>query len=302
MAAWQPFLCFLAFFGIQFFVGAPAEFGRLQAFGDEAFDRPGVPEDVERLRMLGALGVAFGDVDALDADLLHQLGPAFAVMLVRLVELDVEIVGKVDQRLLDEPGNHARVCAAGRNGGCAARVLGLFLAQGFAQRIVRAVGVLHVLVEVEAEPRLDDRVDVENVELAAELHQVDRAGVDREVDAETLAAAFGEKRLQEVLVVVLGDIFLDVADAMLGQDFHVGRVLARVDDNHPALVEFEVALDQGQGAAADGAEADHDDRSGDFAVNRVGYFCHFSLSPADGFVWAVEGHSAPVFDLKGPRA
>ncbi len=67
------------------FVRAPAEFGRLQAFGDEAFDRPGVPEDVERLRMLGALGVALGDVDALDADLLHQLRPAFAIVLIRLV-------------------------------------------------------------------------------------------------------------------------------------------------------------------------------------------------------------------------
>ncbi len=109
------------------FVGAPAEFGRLQAFGDEAFDRPGVPEDVERLRVLGALRVTFGDVDALDADLLHQLRPAFAVVLIRLLELQADIVGEVDECLLDEPRDHARVGAAGRNGSGAARVLRLSL-------------------------------------------------------------------------------------------------------------------------------------------------------------------------------
>jgi hypothetical protein len=200
----------LAFFGIQFFVGAPAEFGRLQAFRDEALDRPGVPERVERLRVLGALGIALGDVHALDADLLHQLGPAFAVVLRRLFELDVEIPGKVHERLLDEPGDHARISAAGGDRGRAAGVLFLFLAQRFAQRIVGAVGVLHALVEVEAEPGFDDRVDIEHVEFAAELDQVERAGVDREVDAEALAAAFREERLQEVLVVLPGDMGLDM--------------------------------------------------------------------------------------------
>ena len=88
------------------FVGAPAEFGRLQTFGDEAFDGPGVPEDVERLRMLGALGITLGDVDALDAEFLHQLCPAFAIVLIRFLEFEAGVVGEVDERLLDEPGDH----------------------------------------------------------------------------------------------------------------------------------------------------------------------------------------------------
>ena len=52
-------------------VRAPAELGGLQALGDEALDRPGVDEDAARLGLAGALGVALGDVDALDADALR---------------------------------------------------------------------------------------------------------------------------------------------------------------------------------------------------------------------------------------
>ena len=79
---------------------------------------------------------------------------------------------------------------------------------GASESPVGALGILHVLVEVEAEPGLDDRVDIEHVELAAELHQVERAGVDREVDAEALAFAFGQKRLQKLLVVYFVDLRL----------------------------------------------------------------------------------------------
>ena len=59
---------------------APAEFGRLQAFRDEAIDRPGVDEGAEGLGLLGALRVAFSNVYTLDADFFHQLGPAFAII------------------------------------------------------------------------------------------------------------------------------------------------------------------------------------------------------------------------------
>ncbi len=257
------------------FVGAPAQLGRLEAFGDEAVDRPGVPEDVERLRVLGALGVTLGNMDALDAELLHQLGPAFAIVGGRLFELHAGFIGEIDERLLDEPRDHARVCAAGRHGGGATGVLVLLGAQGFAQRIVGALRVLHVLVEVEAEPGLNDGVDVENVELAAELHQIDRAGVDRQVDEKALARAFGQERLQELLVVVLGDMGLDMLDAVLGQK--LGLVVAGIDDHHPALVELEVTFDQGQCSTADRAEADHDDRAGDLAIYRIGFLGHFLL-------------------------
>lgn len=192
-------------------------------------------------------------------------------MLVRLVELHFEIVGEVDERLLDEPRDHARIGAAGGNGRRAAGVLLLLMAHGFAQRIIGTVGILQVLVEVEAEPGFDDRIDVENVELAAELHQIERAGIDRQVDAEALAAlAVVQKRLQELLVIVLGDMFLDVADAVLGKDFHVGRLFARVDHYHPALVELEMTFDERQRAAADRAETDHHDRAGDLAIHRIG--------------------------------
>ena len=103
-----------------FFVRAPAELGRLQAFRDEAFDRPGVDEDVHRLWLLGALGVALGDVDALDAGLLGQPRPFLARL--RLLELEAEIGGDVQQRLLDEPRHHAGIGATAGHGGGAARL------------------------------------------------------------------------------------------------------------------------------------------------------------------------------------
>ena len=89
---------------------APAEFRRLQPFRHEAFHRPGVDEDVDRLLGGGALGVAFGDVNAFYADLVHQELPVIA--LFRHVVLDVYILGKVEQSLFDEPGHHAGISAA----------------------------------------------------------------------------------------------------------------------------------------------------------------------------------------------
>ncbi|MNT81839.1 hypothetical protein D3C72_2214790 [compost metagenome] len=68
---------------------------------------------------------------------------------------------------------------------------------------------------------------------------------------------------------------------MLGQQ--LGFVVAGIDDHHPALVELEMAFDQGQGAAADRTKADHDDRAGDLAVNRIGGVCHFGLTPEETF-------------------
>jgi hypothetical protein len=75
---------------------------------------------------------------------------------------------------------------------------------------------------------------------------------------------------------------LDVLHAMLCHDFGVICVVARVDDYHPALVEFEVALDQREGTAADGAKADHHDRASNFGIYRVGLFRHSFFSPVEG--------------------
>ena len=89
------------------------------------------------------------------------------------------------------------------------------LAQRLAQRVVGAAGVVGRAVEIEAEPRLDDGVDIEHAKLAAEPHQVERGGVDRQVDAEALAAALGEQRGQQLLVVLLGHRLLHEGDAAL---------------------------------------------------------------------------------------
>ena len=105
---------------------------------------------------------------------------------------------EVEQRLLDEPRHHAGIGAAAGDGGGAAGAAAARLEHGLAQRVVGARLRALRLVEVEAGPRLDDGVDVERAELAAELHDVERGRVDRQVDAEALAAALGQQRVEQV--------------------------------------------------------------------------------------------------------
>ena len=120
-------------------MGAPAEFGGLQAFRNEAFDRPGVREHVQRLRRLGALRVALGDVDALDAEPSASASPSPRGRLRLFDEVEAEVGGEIDQRLLDEPGHHARIgAAAGDRRGAARDCCALRREQRLAQRIVGA--------------------------------------------------------------------------------------------------------------------------------------------------------------------
>src|SRR5690606_22423321 len=74
------FLLLARIFWLPFFMAAPAKLRRWQPLGDKAFDRPCVPECVEGLGGLCALRVALGNVDALDACFLHELGPAAPVI------------------------------------------------------------------------------------------------------------------------------------------------------------------------------------------------------------------------------
>src|SRR5499433_3333656 len=149
----------------RLFVRAPAELGRLQALREKAFDRPGVDELSARLGVTGALGVALGDVDALDAGALHQPSPVLARLRLDAVEL--ELAGDVDQRLLYHPGDHAGIGAAAAHGGDAAGAATAQVEQALAQRVVRALRDRAIAVGVEARPRLDHRIDVEGVEVLA---------------------------------------------------------------------------------------------------------------------------------------
>ena len=244
---------------------APAQLGRLHALGDKAFHRPGVDEDVHRLRSLGALSVALGDVDALDAELLRELAPGLAAL--RLGKRGAGVACDVEQSLLDEPGDHARVCAAGGDSRGAPRAVAAGLQQRLAQRVVRTLLRADILVEIKAGPRLDHGVHIERADLATQLHDVDGGRVDRQVDAKALTAAGGQKRRQELAIIVAGDRLLDEAHPM---SFCELAVLMRIDDDEARLVIIEMPLDQGQGAFADRAEADHDNGAGDLGVDLRG--------------------------------
>jgi hypothetical protein len=160
-------------------VRAPAELRGLHALGHEALDRPGVDELAAGLGRTGALGVALGDVDALDAKVPREPRPLIARL--RLGEVALEVLGDVHERLLDHPGHHAGVGATAAHGRDSAGAAAAQVEDAFAQGVVRALRDRAVAVGVKARPRLDHRVDVEGVEVLGELHQVDRRSVDRQI-------------------------------------------------------------------------------------------------------------------------
>ncbi|KAF1853680.1 hypothetical protein Lal_00031196 [Lupinus albus] len=260
-------LLFFCVFRHPVFMGAPAEFGGLKTLGDKTFHRPGVPESAKGLGVFCPLRVAFSHMHALDAELLHELCPGFAVMRLRLFDIKAGIFGEIDQRLLHEPRHHAGVRPAGGNGRRAAGLACLFLQHGLAKRIIGSGCIVGIGVEIKARPWLNHRVDIEHAVFAAEPHQIDGSGIDRKIDAEALALNALEQRLQNFLVILLGQMCADVVNIPLGQKR--GDIFARIDDDEPGLVEIEMTFDQRKSTAPDGAEADHDDGAVNIAVNRM---------------------------------
>jgi hypothetical protein len=135
-----------------------------------------------------------------------------------------------------------------------------------AQRIVGARFRPLRCIEIETEPWFVDGVDIERAEFVAEFHDVGGAGIDREIDAEALAAAFGEQRRQQFAVIVLGHGLLDEAHIVL-LAMRLAAFILGIDHRDARLVVVEMPLDHRQRAFADRAEADHDDRAGDARVN-----------------------------------
>ena len=78
-------------------MGAPAELRGLHALGQEALDRPGVDEHVHPLRRPRALGVALGDMDALDAELHGESAPVLTGR--RLSAGDPKVARNIEQCL-----------------------------------------------------------------------------------------------------------------------------------------------------------------------------------------------------------
>ena len=175
----------------------PPEFRRLESLGDEAVDRPGVPEDADRLRVGGPLGVALGDVHSLDPGRLHVPGPAGTVTGRGLGQVETEVGDQLHQRRLDEPRHHAGVGPATGHRRRSSRRHPTFGQNGGTQSLVGTPLVVGAGVVVEALPWFDDGVDVEHAELATQSHDLEGGGVDREVDAEPLAIALGQQRVKQ---------------------------------------------------------------------------------------------------------
>src|SRR6185437_1885152 len=96
-------------------------------------------------------------------------------------------------------------------------------------------------VGVKARPRLDHRVDIEGVEALAELHQIDRGGVDREVDDHAAARPRGQQRGQDVAIILFRERSMNEPDLPLVEQVPVA-VVGR--DNHEfRAVESDMPID-----------------------------------------------------------
>src|SRR5262249_62264964 len=176
--------------------------GRL-AFGDNRLYRSGIDELVARVWRVCTLRVPLGDVDAFDAGPLHQASPILPGR--RFNEIELQILGDVDQPLLDHPRHHAGVCSAaahrGNPTGPATTEVKYALAQGIIRPLRKRAGAVHI----KPGPGLDDGIDVERIDVLAKFHQVDRRRIDREIDDHASARTDGEKRLEDLTIVVAGD-------------------------------------------------------------------------------------------------
>ena len=114
--------------------------------------------------------------------------------------------------------------------------------------------------------------------LLAELHDVDRGGVDRDVDDHAAARPAGEQRGQHLAVVLPWSGRLDEAELRSSSSLRSlssGSITTNCDWSNSNM-----ALDQRQGAVADRAEADHHDGAVEAGVN--GVVGHRSLLQAEG--------------------
>jgi hypothetical protein len=162
---------------------APAEFGRLTAFADEAVDRPGVDELADFLRRERHLGVALGDVDHFHAEAWREPRPSRRACVGSSRRRPVS-AGDVQQRLLDEMRHEAGIRAVRDHGRGAARAALPQRQRAFAQRVVRAQRRRQRRIGVAARPRLDAGVEVQRAALARIFDQREARDIDRQVQQE----------------------------------------------------------------------------------------------------------------------
>lgn len=234
------------------FVCSPAQLGRLQALGQEAVHRPGVDEGADGPGRARVLRIPLGDVDARDTHLAHERGPLRTRR--RHGVRDADGVGDVEQRLLDEPGHHAGVGAARGHRRSAAGPGSTLRQKRLAQCVIRALRHREPRIVVQSGPRLDHRVDVQRPPLAGQSHDVHRRGVHGEIHHKR---ARRQQRVEHLGVGLLREERVDADDAGLLE--HGVVVVVRRQHGDPRRIDVEVAQDEWKRAAADRAEADHDD-------------------------------------------
>ena len=174
------------------------------------------------------LGITLGDVDDLDADRARECRPVLARL--GIAGIDLEVSGKVYERLLDEVLHETGIRAVREHGG-RLRILVLYLAQRenfLAQRVNGAVRRRQGRTRVTTPPRLDAGVEVQGAMLPAPLDESDRGNVNGHVHDEVATTNHRLKHLAEILA---GQGLLHEADAVFLR-FLATDIVSR-DDRDP---------------------------------------------------------------------
>ena len=152
-------------------MAAPAEFSGLAALAYATINRPGIDEFARALARLSRLPVALGDVDDLDRKRLREPRPTEPI--ARHASRTPAITRDVEQRLLDEMRNPARICAMRQHRRRSPR--GIQRPGLLAQRIVGTRRGRQCRVGVTAFPGLDAGVKIEGATLRGRIRSGPRS-------------------------------------------------------------------------------------------------------------------------------
>jgi hypothetical protein len=165
-----------------FLMRAPAQFRRLQPFGNKAIDRPCVDEFAALLAAPRHLRVALGNVDDPDAQPPRQVGPV--LMAGWPGELKPGIDGQVPQSLFHEGRRKARVGPLRHDGRGPVPFVHAKGQHLFTQGVVGAPGQRRTGIGITAGPGLNAGVEVHHTAAPAKHHQGQTGHIDGQVQQE----------------------------------------------------------------------------------------------------------------------
>jgi hypothetical protein len=179
-----------------------------------------------------------------------QRGPAVAVG--RRGNLSEQLRRQIEQGLLEEVRDQARVDPMRDHRRWRARAAAAECERRLAQRVVRAQSGGHRGIVIAPDPRLDAGVQVQDLVLLAPGDEVDTAYIDRQVQQEIPWVQVGP---EHVLIILTGDRMVLVGHTVARGN--LGTVGACTQNADLLWRDADVPQQQRQHALPDAAKADY---------------------------------------------